>query len=74
MGRVGFSPYLRTTSSLSAFWHLFRWALCEHVQEINISMDDIRVEGFLSLEGAPSKVHQYLCIIFEYIQVCFAEI
>ncbi|TFY59415.1 hypothetical protein EVJ58_g5791 [Rhodofomes roseus] len=34
----------------------------QHVEEVNEQMGDIRLEGFLSLDGSPSKAHQYLYI------------
>jgi hypothetical protein len=66
-------PRCQTSSTLSAFRHLFGRALCEvfirilvtqrnlsifseqHVENINVSMGDMRIQGFLSLEGAQSK-------------------
>ncbi|KAH9833711.1 uncharacterized protein C8Q71DRAFT_772167 [Rhodofomes roseus] len=52
----------KTASTLAAFRHLYGRALVEHVEEVNEQMGDIRLEGFLSLDGSPSKAHQYLYI------------
>ncbi|PBL02872.1 hypothetical protein ARMGADRAFT_1042474 [Armillaria gallica] len=45
----------QTPSSLCTFRHLFGKALVQHVEEINLSENGITLEGFISLDGAPSK-------------------
>ncbi|KAF8530908.1 hypothetical protein JB92DRAFT_2854261 [Gautieria morchelliformis] len=59
-GRILTIP--KTSSSLSAFRHIFGRALCEHVEDINVGMDNMRIQGFLSLDGAQSKAYQYLYV------------
>ncbi|KAI0650516.1 hypothetical protein C8Q79DRAFT_390579 [Trametes meyenii] len=52
----------KTLSTLSTFRHLYGRALCDHVEEIDESSNDIRLEGFVSLQGAHSKSYQFLYI------------
>uniref|UniRef100_A0A0W0GAP6 MutL C-terminal dimerisation domain-containing protein n=1 Tax=Moniliophthora roreri TaxID=221103 RepID=A0A0W0GAP6_MONRR len=52
----------RTASTLSTFSHIYGGALCQHVDEINTTLGDMSVEGFISLEGAFSKAYQFLYI------------
>ncbi|RDX53868.1 hypothetical protein OH76DRAFT_1462114 [Lentinus brumalis] len=52
----------KTQSTLKAFRHLYGKALASHVEEIDESHDDVRIEGFISLEGAHSKSYQFLYV------------
>ncbi|KAK0230467.1 hypothetical protein IW262DRAFT_1262967 [Armillaria fumosa] len=52
----------KTPSSLCTFRHLFGKALIQHVEEINLSENGITLEGFISLDGAPSKAYQYIYV------------
>ncbi|KAI0677319.1 hypothetical protein C8Q78DRAFT_1065895 [Trametes maxima] len=50
----------KTLSTLSAFRHLYGRALCDHVEEIDETLNGMRLEGFVSLQGAHSKVRALL--------------
>ncbi|KAG7447478.1 uncharacterized protein BT62DRAFT_776682 [Guyanagaster necrorhizus] len=52
----------KTPSTLCTFRHLFGKALVQHVDEINLTADSLTLEGFISLDGAPSKAYQYLYV------------
>ncbi|KAK0461814.1 uncharacterized protein EV420DRAFT_1305145 [Desarmillaria tabescens] len=52
----------KTPSSLCTFRHLFGKALVQHVEEINTSENGLTLEGFISLDGAPSKAYQYIYV------------
>lgn len=60
----------KTRSILAAFRHMYGRALTEHVEEIDATSGDLKVEGFMSLVGARSKVHQYLYINKHPISFC----
>ncbi|KIK67770.1 hypothetical protein GYMLUDRAFT_154647 [Collybiopsis luxurians FD-317 M1] len=45
------------SSTINVFRHLYGRALCEHLEEINITSGEMKMEGFISLEGALSKVY-----------------
>ncbi|KAG1752530.1 uncharacterized protein EDB91DRAFT_1216091 [Suillus paluster] len=60
----------KTRSILAAFRHMYGRALTEHVEEINTTSGDLKVEGFISLVGARSKVYQYLYINKHPISFC----
>ncbi|TCD69227.1 DNA mismatch repair protein [Steccherinum ochraceum] len=60
----------KTKSIVSTFRHLYGRALAEHVDEIDESRDDLRIEGFISLEGAQSKSHQFLYLNRHPLAVC----
>ncbi|KAJ7930132.1 hypothetical protein B0H13DRAFT_1963442 [Mycena leptocephala] len=47
----------KTTSMLAAFRHLYGRALAQHVEEIDVTSGELRLKGFISLDGAYSKVH-----------------
>ncbi|KAF8514845.1 hypothetical protein BU17DRAFT_52124 [Hysterangium stoloniferum] len=59
-GRILAIP--KTSSSLLAFRHLFGRVLCEHIEEIDVTTGDVRIQGFLSLDGAQSKVIKFIYI------------
>ncbi|OBZ76731.1 DNA mismatch repair protein Mlh3 [Grifola frondosa] len=59
-GRVMTVP--KTSSSLAAFRHLYGRALAEHVEEIEESSGEMKLRGFIGLEGAYSKSYQFLCV------------
>ncbi|KAH9948429.1 hypothetical protein B0H21DRAFT_244966 [Amylocystis lapponica] len=52
----------KTSSSIAAFRHLYGRALAEHVDDISETSGEMKLSGFISLEGAYSKTHQYLYI------------
>ncbi|KAK0206843.1 hypothetical protein DFS33DRAFT_1317462 [Desarmillaria ectypa] len=52
----------KTPSSLCTFRHLFGKALVQHVEEVNLSANGLTLEGFISLDGAPSKAYQYIYV------------
>ncbi|KAK0190644.1 hypothetical protein F5146DRAFT_930734 [Armillaria mellea] len=52
----------KTPSPLCTFRHLFGKALVQHVKEINLSENGITLDGFISLDGAPSKAYQYIYV------------
>ncbi|KAF9266346.1 hypothetical protein L218DRAFT_956702 [Marasmius fiardii PR-910] len=53
---------LKSTSSLEAFRRLYGKALCQHVHEINSSEGNMKLEGFISLDGSLSKSYQFLYV------------
>lgn len=60
----------KTRSILAAFRHMYGRALTEHVEEIDATSGNVKVEGFMSLVGARSKAHQYLYINKHPISFC----
>ncbi|KAI0353061.1 hypothetical protein OH77DRAFT_1554698 [Trametes cingulata] len=52
----------KTSSTLAAFRHIYGKALADHVEEIDERGGDMRLEGFVSLQGAYSKAYQFLYI------------
>ncbi|RPD66940.1 hypothetical protein L226DRAFT_529339 [Lentinus tigrinus ALCF2SS1-7] len=60
----------KTQSVLAAFRHLYGKALANHVEEINENRDDMRMEGFISLEGAYSKSYQFLYVNKHPLETC----
>ncbi|KAJ7693965.1 hypothetical protein B0H17DRAFT_1058803 [Mycena rosella] len=52
----------KTTSPLTTFRHLYGRALTQHVDEIDVTSGELRLEGFISLDGAHSKTYQFLYI------------
>ncbi|KII95000.1 hypothetical protein PLICRDRAFT_33829 [Plicaturopsis crispa FD-325 SS-3] len=59
-GRISRIP--KTTSTLAAFRHMYGKALAQHVEEIDTCAGEMRLQGFLSLDGAYSKAYQFLYI------------
>ncbi|KAG0709891.1 hypothetical protein DFH29DRAFT_19205 [Suillus ampliporus] len=60
----------KTRSILAAFRHMYGRAPTEHVEEIDATSEDLKVEGFISLVGARSKVYQYLYINKHPVSFC----
>ncbi|KAJ7044715.1 hypothetical protein C8F04DRAFT_1069288 [Mycena alexandri] len=60
----------KTTSVLTAFRHLYGRALAQHVEEIDVTSGDLRLKGFISLDGAYSKAHQFIYINRHPISFC----
>ncbi|KAF9498626.1 hypothetical protein BDN71DRAFT_1385419 [Pleurotus eryngii] len=60
----------KTSSSLTAFKHIFGRALVEHVDEINSQSGELRLEGFISLNGALCKSYQFIYINHHPISFC----
>ncbi|KAJ6539720.1 hypothetical protein B0H19DRAFT_370767 [Mycena capillaripes] len=60
----------KTTSMLTAFRHLYGRALAQNVEEIDVSSGELRLKGFISLEGAYSKAYQFLYINRHPISFC----
>ncbi|KAE9409939.1 hypothetical protein BT96DRAFT_984267 [Gymnopus androsaceus JB14] len=52
----------QTSSCLSAFRHLYGRALCQNVEEIDLVSGEMKLEGFISLDGALSKAYQFLYV------------
>ncbi|KAI0772145.1 hypothetical protein BD413DRAFT_678644, partial [Trametes elegans] len=52
----------KTQSTLAAFRRLYGRALADNVEEIQESSGGMRLEGFLSLQGAHSKAYQFLYV------------
>ncbi|KAL1946475.1 hypothetical protein VTO73DRAFT_14579 [Trametes versicolor] len=52
----------KTASTLAAFRHIYGKALADEVEEIEEHCDGMRLEGFVSLQGAYSKAYQFLYI------------
>ncbi|KAH7930648.1 hypothetical protein BV22DRAFT_1124687 [Leucogyrophana mollusca] len=69
-GKVHVLRIPKTRSSATAFRHLFGRALTEHVEEIDDTSGELRIEGFISLVGAHSKSYQYLYINRHPISYC----
>ncbi|KAG8714262.1 DNA mismatch repair protein [Ceratobasidium sp. 394] len=72
----------QTTSSLATFRALYGKALVEHAEEINLRSEDLRLEGFISLEGSQSRGFQNFYVnrhpmafgdIQRAIEKCFAS-
>ncbi|EJU06351.1 hypothetical protein DACRYDRAFT_113068 [Dacryopinax primogenitus] len=53
---------LKTSSVLDTFSHLFGKTLTQNVEIIKERSGNITIEGFLSLEGTPSKSYQFLYV------------
>ncbi|KAF7352459.1 Mismatch repair-related protein [Mycena venus] len=60
----------KTTSMLTAFRHLYGRALAQHVEEIDVTSGELRLKGFISLDGAFSKAYQFLYINRHPISLC----
>ncbi|KAF8165579.1 hypothetical protein B0H34DRAFT_689642 [Crassisporium funariophilum] len=60
----------KSGSTITAFRHLFGQALTEHLEEINSTSELMRIEGFISLTGASSKMYQFLYINRHPISTC----
>ncbi|KAJ7228296.1 hypothetical protein GGX14DRAFT_412547 [Mycena pura] len=60
----------KTTSMLTTFRHLYGRALAQHVDEIDVASEELRLEGFISLDGAQSKAYQFLYINRHPISPC----
>ncbi|GBE79898.1 hypothetical protein SCP_0211000 [Sparassis crispa] len=67
-GRVMTVP--KTASTLSTFRHLYGRALAQHVEEIDEALGDMKLRGFISLEGAYSKAYQFLYINHHLLSTC----
>ncbi|PCH40853.1 hypothetical protein WOLCODRAFT_99424 [Wolfiporia cocos MD-104 SS10] len=67
-GRVLTVP--KTASTLATFRHLYGRALTEHVDDVSETSGELRLEGFISLDGAQSKAHQFLYINRHLIAPC----
>ncbi|KAJ7734007.1 hypothetical protein DFH07DRAFT_130235 [Mycena maculata] len=60
----------KTTSMLTTFRHLYGRALAQHVDEIDETSGELRLEGFISLDGAHSKASQFLYVNRHPITFC----
>ncbi|EJD01597.1 uncharacterized protein FOMMEDRAFT_148054 [Fomitiporia mediterranea MF3/22] len=72
----------KTSSSMATFRHLFGRALVEHVDTIYVQSGSMKLEGFISLVGSPSKSYQFLyvnrhildsCELHRIIDKCFSS-
>ncbi|KAK2466034.1 hypothetical protein APHAL10511_001676 [Amanita phalloides] len=52
----------KTGSTLTTFQHLYGKSLAKRVEEINSISGDMKLKGFISLVGAPSKMYQFLYV------------
>ncbi|KDR84002.1 hypothetical protein GALMADRAFT_236565 [Galerina marginata CBS 339.88] len=52
----------KNTSTLGTFRQLYGHALIQHIEEIGSAEGTTKIEGFISLTGAPSKAYQFLYI------------
>ncbi|KZW04185.1 hypothetical protein EXIGLDRAFT_737842 [Exidia glandulosa HHB12029] len=52
----------KTMSPLGTFRRIYGRALAENVEEINVGAEGLRLKGFISLDGAPSKSHQFMFV------------
>ncbi|KAG8906130.1 DNA mismatch repair protein [Tulasnella sp. 403] len=52
----------KSSSALAAFHNIYGRALAEHVDEVNVMAGSLKIEGFISLQGAPSKAFQFLYV------------
>ncbi|THV08271.1 hypothetical protein K435DRAFT_707960 [Dendrothele bispora CBS 962.96] len=52
----------KMSSALQVFRHLYGRALCQNVEEIDLTCGNTKLEGFISLEGALSKSYQLLYV------------
>ncbi|KAI0774490.1 hypothetical protein C8Q74DRAFT_1317230 [Fomes fomentarius] len=60
----------KASSSLATFRQLYGKALASHVEEFDRSEGDVRLDGFVSLEGAYSKAYQFLYINRHPLKMC----
>ncbi|KAJ7639214.1 hypothetical protein FB45DRAFT_904999 [Roridomyces roridus] len=60
----------KTASMTAAFRHLYGKALVQHVEDIDETFGDLKLQGFLSLDGAQSKAYQFLYINRHPISPC----
>ncbi|TFY50887.1 hypothetical protein EVG20_g11272, partial [Dentipellis fragilis] len=67
-GRVMTIP--KTRSIVASFRNIFGRALCQHVEEIDASQDTCQLHGFISLDGAHTKSHQYLYVNHHPLSPC----
>ncbi|KIY69716.1 hypothetical protein CYLTODRAFT_348898 [Cylindrobasidium torrendii FP15055 ss-10] len=51
-----------TASTLHTFQHIFGKALVQRVDHIDARAGNLTVQGFISVDGSPSKAHQFLYI------------
>ncbi|KAL5527810.1 hypothetical protein ACEPAG_6611 [Sanghuangporus baumii] len=72
----------RTSSTLLTFRHLYGRALVDRVDIIDCESGSMRIDGFLSLIGSPSKSYQFLylnrhildaCELHRVIDKCFSS-
>ncbi|KAJ4479232.1 hypothetical protein J3R30DRAFT_3289200 [Lentinula aciculospora] len=52
----------KTSSCIDVFRHLYGRALCHHIEEISLASNEMKLEGFISLDGALSKAYQFLYV------------
>ncbi|KAF8076667.1 hypothetical protein FPV67DRAFT_1472252 [Lyophyllum atratum] len=52
----------KTASSLASFRNLYGRALTQHVDTLELCSGSLRLDGFISLNGAPSKGYQFLYV------------
>ncbi|TBU47222.1 hypothetical protein BD309DRAFT_856433 [Dichomitus squalens] len=60
----------KTSSTVLTFRHLYGKALATHVEEIDQSYAEMKLEGFVSLDGAYSKAYQFLYINRHPLETC----
>ncbi|KDQ64416.1 hypothetical protein JAAARDRAFT_187743 [Jaapia argillacea MUCL 33604] len=67
-GRVLYIP--KTGSTLATFRQVFGRSYAEHVEQVDISEGEMKLEGFFSLEGTHAKSFQFLYINRHPISPC----
>ncbi|KZT24590.1 hypothetical protein NEOLEDRAFT_1170128 [Neolentinus lepideus HHB14362 ss-1] len=67
-GRIMTIP--KTGSTLATFKHIYGHALARHVEEINMASAGVKLQGFISLDGALTKSHQYIYVNRHILAVC----
>ncbi|KAH9899633.1 hypothetical protein C8Q73DRAFT_329317 [Cubamyces lactineus] len=60
----------KTSSTLATFRHIYGRATADYIEEINENRGDMRIEGFISLQGAYSKAYQFLYINKHPLSTC----
>ncbi|KAI0660771.1 hypothetical protein C8Q70DRAFT_972342 [Cubamyces menziesii] len=60
----------KTSSTLATFRHIYGRAIADHIEEINENQGDLRIEGFISLQGAYSKAYQFLYVNKHPLSTC----
>ncbi|KAI0331238.1 hypothetical protein GY45DRAFT_1322484 [Cubamyces sp. BRFM 1775] len=60
----------KTSSTLATFRHIYGRAIADHIEEINENHGDMRIEGFISLQGAYSKAYQFLYVNKHPLSIC----
>ncbi|KAM6496087.1 hypothetical protein JOM56_008793 [Amanita muscaria] len=60
----------KTGSTLETFRHLYGRALAKDIEVIDLVSGDMKLNGFISLAGAPSKMYQFLYVNKYHLSQC----